>query len=254
MRRLTLVAVPGLPMIEPGDDLAALTLEAMAASGESLADGDVLAVAQKIVSKAEGRYVDLRQVQPSQRARELAAEVEKDPRLVEVVLSESTEIVATRPGVLVVAHRLGIVLANAGIDQSNIAHPKGDDRVLLLPSNPDASAGRLRESLRQRCAIDVGVVITDSVGRAWRIGTVGLALGAAGVPAVQDLRGQQDLFGRRLQVTEVGLGDEIAAASSLLMGQANEASPVVLVRGLDLEACDRPAAALIRPKEEDLFR
>jgi coenzyme F420-0:L-glutamate ligase/coenzyme F420-1:gamma-L-glutamate ligase len=263
-RRLTLTALPGIPMVEPGADLAAIILDGVARAGERLRDRDVLVVAQKIVSKSENRYVDLRTIVPSEQASALAREVDKDARLVEVILRESSEVVRYRTGVLVVAHRLGFVLANAGVDQSNITHeppppgtPMGQeelDRVLLLPEDPDASAARLRDQLRDRAAVDVGVIINDSLGRPWRNGTVGVAIGAAGVRCLHDLRGTADLFGRTLRVTEVGVGDELASAASLLMGQAGEATPVILARGVDLSDSWSGASALLRSKSMDLFR
>ena len=210
---------------------------------------DVLVIAQKIVSKAEGRLADFREVMPSARAEQLAAQVDKDPRLVELILRESTEVVRHRKGVLVVAHRSGIVLANAGIDASNVA---GDEhRVLLLPEDCNRSCRELRAQLAVRTGVEAGV---DSLGRAWRNGTVGIALGAAGLPALLDLRGTPDLFGRELRSTEVGIADEIAAAASMLMGQAGEGTPVVLLRGLNLPDADGSAADLIRARELDLFR
>jgi coenzyme F420-0:L-glutamate ligase/coenzyme F420-1:gamma-L-glutamate ligase len=254
IRRLTLTALPGFPMVEPGADLAGLILEGVARAGETLLDADVLVVAQKIVSKSEGRYVDLRSVVPSDRAIALAREVDKDARLVEVILRESSEVVRYRTGVLVVAHRMGFVLANAGVDQSNITHEEELDRVLLLPADPDHSAARLRGELRTRAGRDVGVIVNDSLGRPWRNGTVGVALGASGVLCLQDLRGRADLFGRILQVTEVGVGDELASAGSLLMGQAGEATPVILARGVDLRDGGACAASLLRAKSLDLFR
>ncbi|HEX2463672.1 MAG TPA: coenzyme F420-0:L-glutamate ligase [Thermoanaerobaculia bacterium] len=253
-RRLTLTALPGIPMVEPGADLAAIILDGVARAGETLRDRDVLVVAQKIVSKSENRYVDLRTIVPSEQASALAREVDKDPRLVEVILGESSEVVRYRTGVLVVAHRLGFVLANAGVDQSNITHEDELDRVLLLPENPDASAARLRDALRDRAGVDVGVIVNDSLGRPWRNGTVGVALGAAGVQCLQDLRGTPDLFGRTLRVTEVGVGDELASAASLLMGQAGESTPVILARGVDLGDSWAGASALLRSKSMDLFR
>jgi coenzyme F420-0:L-glutamate ligase/coenzyme F420-1:gamma-L-glutamate ligase len=253
-RRLTLTALPGFPMVEPGDDLAALILDGVERAGDGLRDRDVLVVAQKIVSKSENRYADLRAIVPSEQARMLAREVDKDPRLVEVILRESDEVVRYRTGVLVVAHRRGWVLANAGVDQSNITHQEELDRVLLLPEDPDRSAARLRDALRERAGVDVGVVINDSLGRPWRNGTVGVALGAAGVLCLQDLRGTADLFGRTLRVTEVGVGDELASAASLLMGQSGEGTPVILARGVDLAAPAADASALLRAKNLDLFR
>ena len=254
-KRLQLIALPGLPLVEAGADLAALIAAAAAASGEALADGDVVVVAQKIVSKAEGRAVDLGGIAPSARARELARQVDKDPRLVELILSESSEVLRHRPGVLVVVHRLGMVLANAGIDSSNVDRQGGAGQVLLLPEDPDGTAARLRATFAERPGADVAVIVSDSVGRAWRQGTVGVALGAAGLPALLDLRGRRDLFGQPLRVSEVGLADEIAAAASLLQGQGDEGAPVVVVRGLDWQgAGEGTAADLIRPKASDLFR
>ena len=237
---LQLSAVRGLKPIERGDDLAALIAAAFAASDLALRAGDVVVVAQKIVSKSEGRLLDLATVVPSPRAIALAGEVGKDPRLVEAILSESLRVVRKRPGLLIVEHRLGFVMANAGVDQSNVAAPDGRQRVLLLPENPDASAAALRERLRTLTGASVGVIINDSFGRAWRRGTVGVALGAAGLPALIDLRGRPDLFGRTLEVSVIGFADEIAAAASLLMGQADEGRPVVLVRGLAWSAFALP--------------
>ena len=251
---VTISGLSGIKLVEPGDDLAAITVAAFAANGIVPEDGDVLVVAQKIVSKAEGRYVDVATVQPSERAIALAAELDKDPRFVEVVLSESKRVVRHRPGLLIVEHRLGLVMANAGIDHSNVPTDDGVDRVLLLPEDPDGSARALREHLIRVFGTGIAVIVSDSFGRAWRKGTVGIALGAAGLPALVDLRGHPDLFGRALLVTETGFADEIAAAASLLMGQAGEAIPMVLVRGLAWSAPEVPAAALIRPAEHDLFR
>jgi len=241
--------------VRSGDDLARLVLDGLAASGERLDDGDVLVLAQKIVSKAEGRSVRLADVTASPRARELAAQCDKDPRLVELILSESAEVLRVRPGVIVVAHRLGFVLANAGIDRSNVERDSDDDeRVLLLPRDPDGSARRLRDALKIATGAEVGVIVNDSIGRAWRTGTVGTALGVAGLPALADLRGRPDLFERALQTTEVGLADEIAAAASLLMGQADEGRPIVLLRGLAVERRTGSGQELIRRRELDMFR
>jgi coenzyme F420-0:L-glutamate ligase / coenzyme F420-1:gamma-L-glutamate ligase len=255
--RLTLHALRGIPLVRPGDDLASLLLEALARDQLTLATGDVLVLAQKIVSKSEGRYADVRQVVPSAAALALAKEVGKDPRFVELVLSESTEVVRRRPNIIVVAHKLGFVLANAGIDHSNIEPIEGaeaDAQCLLLPVDPDASARRLRATLAERAKAAVGVIIADSVGRAWRQGTVGIAIGVAGLKPLVDLRGQPDLFGRTLLVTTVGVGDEIAAAAGLLMGQADEGCPAVLVRGLAIVDQEGSARDLVRPKEQDMFR
>jgi coenzyme F420-0:L-glutamate ligase/coenzyme F420-1:gamma-L-glutamate ligase len=253
-KTVTFTAVPGIPLIEPGDDLGALLIDSLRRTGIVPRDRDVFVVAQKVVSKAEGRYVDLRDVVPSMRAVELAAVVGKDPRIVEVILSEASEVVRYAHGVLIVAHRLGFVMANAGVDQSNIRHPDGGERVLLLPENPDASCVLLKDRIDECFGVEVGVVINDSFGRPWRNGVVGVALGAAGLPALLGLIGAPDLFGRAMRVTEVAIADEIASAASLLMGQTDAALPFVRARGLawDAPACN--AAALLRQKERDLFR
>jgi coenzyme F420-0:L-glutamate ligase / coenzyme F420-1:gamma-L-glutamate ligase len=252
--QLTITGLKGVPMVQPGDDLAATALSAYAASGLEPADGDVLVLAQKIVSKAEDRVVDVAAVTPSPQALALAAEVEKDPRLVEVILSESRRIVRHRPNLMIAEHRRGWVMANAGIDHSNVAPDDGRELVLLLPLDPDASAEALRRALSERTGKRIAVIISDSFGRPFRRGTVGIALGAAGLPAVIDWRGLPDLFGRTLEVTETGFADEIAAAASLVMGQADEGRPMVVVRGLAWSAPDCPAADIVRPPEHDLFR
>lgn len=258
MNKLTLTPLPGLPIIQPGDDLAVLILEALQRADLHLEPGDIFVLAQKIVSKSEGRKVNLATVTPSPRAQALAAQIEKDPRLIELILQESNgEVLRTRPGLIIVEHRLGFVCANAGIDHSNVA---GDDEwVLLLPENPDASAEKLRFQLERVVGRignppSVGVMIIDSHGRAWRNGTVGVAIGISGLPGVMDLRGQADLTGRILQVTQVGTADELAAAASLVMGQAAEGTPVVHVRGFPYPLRDGNLHELIRPKELDLFR
>jgi coenzyme F420-0:L-glutamate ligase / coenzyme F420-1:gamma-L-glutamate ligase len=254
MTSLEVIALEGLPLIGAGDDLAERIASALARNDVGLRASDVLVVAQKIVSKAEGRMVDLATVAPSAKALQLAAEVDKDPRLVELILSESVRVVRARRGVLIVEHRLGFIMANAGVDQSNVAPAGGPSRALLLPKDPDASAGALRRGLKARTGIDIAVVINDSFGRPWRQGTAGVAIGAAGLPALMDLRGRPDLFGRKLEASVVGFADEIAAAASLVMGQADEATPVVLIRGLSWSAPESTAASLIRPSNEDLFR
>ena len=252
---LTLVAVPGIPLVSTGDDLGAILIEALAAAGLEPRDQDVLVIAQKIVSKAEGRTVRLAAVRPSARARELAAAVHKDPRFVELVLSESSEVVRHRRDVLIAAHRLGFVMANAGVDQSNIEHGEDGEQALLLPQDPDGTCAALKERLDAHFGARLGVVINDSFGRPWRNGVTGVALGAAGLPSLLDMIGEPDLFGRALKVTQIALADEIAAAASLLMGQAAEGRPAVLVRGLAWgERPALPAKALIRRKELDLFR
>jgi coenzyme F420-0:L-glutamate ligase / coenzyme F420-1:gamma-L-glutamate ligase len=239
-----------IPLIQSGDDLAAIILASLEQSGWALQDGDVLVMAQKVVSKAENRIVDLASVNPSPRAVELAAEVDKDPRLVELILSESKAVVRHRPGVLIVEHRLGFVMANAGIDRSNVS---GGEQALLLPLDPDRSAAEIRRVIAARTKVDVGVLIIDSFGRAWRNGTIGTAIGASGIPTLLDLRGRPDLYGRPLETTEVGWADELACAASLMMGQASEGRPIILVRGVT-EAGEGSAGDLVRPKEKDMFR
>jgi coenzyme F420-0:L-glutamate ligase / coenzyme F420-1:gamma-L-glutamate ligase len=254
MTPIELAPLKGLPLIRAGDDLVERVASALKLNSIKPRAGDVLVVAQKIVSKAEGRLVDLATIQPSARAVALAADVDKDPRLVEVILSESARVVRARRGVLIVEHRLGFIMANAGVDQSNVAPADSAHLVLLLPENPDRSAETLRRGLAALTGVDIAVVINDSFGRPWRQGTVGVAIGAAGLPALIDLRGHRDLFGRKLEVSVVGFADEVAAAASLVMGQANEALPVVLIRGLRWSAPHSTAASIIRPANEDLFR
>ena len=252
--RVTIIGLKGVPLVAPGDDLGTIAAAALAATGLVPEDDDVLVVAQKIVSKAEGRIVEVASVEPSAAAVALAAETGKDARFVELVLRESRRIVRHRANLIIAEHRLGFVMANAGIDHSNVMPPDGSERALLLPLDPDASAEMLQRELARRFGKRVAVIISDSFGRPWRRGTVGIALGAAGLPAAIDWRGHPDLFGRRLEVTETGFADEIAAAASLVMGQADEGMPMVLVRGLAWSAPEAPAAALVRPAEHDLFR
>jgi coenzyme F420-0:L-glutamate ligase / coenzyme F420-1:gamma-L-glutamate ligase len=252
--QVSFYALPGIPLVEPGDDLAAILAKALNESAVGLRDGDVLVVAQKIVSKAEGRYVKLDEIKPSERAVEIAQHTSKDARRVEVILSESDEIVKLGPQLVIAAHKLGFVMANAGIDESNISHEERGERVLLLPRDPDRSAAELKRRLDATFGVSAAVIINDSFGRPWRNGVVGVALGAAGLPSLVDRRGAPDLFGRELRVTEIAVGDELASAASLLMGQAAEALPAVLARGLRFEAPARPAAALVRERERDLFR
>jgi len=254
--QLLLTALPGLPLVQPGDDLGALIVAALARAGIALASGDVIAIAQKVVSKSQSRLVKLADVTPSARALELATVTGKDARFVEVVLSESREVLRARPNTLIVEHRLGFVCANAGVDRSNVApHGEGlDEYLLLLPSDPDGTCQQLREYFRAATGSDVAVIINDSHGRAWRNGTVGVALGAAGFPALLDMRGHPDLFDYALQVTQIGLADELAAAASLLMGQADEGRPVIHIRGVPYPFREGTARELIRDKEFDLFR
>jgi coenzyme F420-0:L-glutamate ligase / coenzyme F420-1:gamma-L-glutamate ligase len=249
-----ILAVPGIPLVRKDDDLVALIGEGLVQGRIVPRGGDVLVVTQKIVSKAEGRMVDLASVEPSGQAIELAGKVQKDPRLVELILSESVRVVRARPGILIVEHRIGFVMANAGIDQSNLASPDDPPQALLLPVDPDGSAAILRTRLSQKLGVPVAVIISDSFGRAWRRGTCGVAIGAAGLPSLMDLRGSPDLFGRELQVSITGHADEIAAAASLVMGQGAEGQPVVVVRGLTWHGPDNAASELMRPAAEDMFR
>jgi len=250
---LTLTALQGIPLIRPGDDLAQILLDSLLETGIYLQDGDILVIAQKIVSKAEGRLVSLTTITPSARALELAQQAQKDPRLVELILRESSEVLRVRPGSIIVEHRLGFVCASAGIDHSNVSG-EADDWVLLLPENPDASAVRLRQRLRSASGVRLGVLIIDSHGRAWRLGTVGVSIGFSGVPGLLDLRGMPDLFDFRLQITQVGVADELAAAASLLMGQAAEGTPAIHVRGFPYPLREGSLPELLRPKDQDLFR
>jgi coenzyme F420-0:L-glutamate ligase / coenzyme F420-1:gamma-L-glutamate ligase len=251
--RLEIFVIPGLPMVREGDDISSIIVDGAQKAGLTLRYGDVVVIAQKIVSKAEGRTVDLATVAPSAEAIALAAEVGKDPRIVQVVLSESVRVVRSRPNLMIMQHRLGFVMANAGVDQSNVAPSDGVQRALLLPVDPDGSAEAIRARLEERLGVKVGCVISDSFGRPWRRGTAGVAIGCAGLPSLIDLRGQPDLFGRTLEVSIIGFADEIAAAASLLQGQAAEGQPVVVVRGLTWTAPDASVADLLRPPQEDLF-
>lgn len=247
---LELIALPGIPMVEPGDNLTAIITASLNSLNLALNKNDVLVVAQKIISKAENRYALLSEVTPTAEAEELATEVDKDPRLVQLILDQSTAVIRQRPGVLVVEHKLGYIHANAGIDQSNIQSDPDNPRVLLLPENPDASAAKLRAELPGNPA----VIINDSAGRAWRNGTLGFAIGTAGFAPLVDLIGRPDLFGRTLEITQVAVADELAAAASFLMGQADEAAPVVVIRGAKLQPSGDGSSSLIRPPEQDLFR
>lgn len=249
---MTLMALPGIPLVQPGDDLPRLILESIERAGLVLQTGDALAVTSKIISKAERRFVRLSDVTPGAKALQLAAETNKDPRIVELVLSESVAVVRQASNVLIVRHRLGFVSASAGIDQSNVEG--GDDGVLLLPLDPDASAEAIRQRLREATGAEVGIVVSDSHGRPFRIGNAAVAIGVAGLPALVDMRGQTDLFGRVLKITVQAYADEIASAANLLSGEADEGRPVVLVRGLRWPAVEGHASDMIRPLETDLFR
>ena len=251
---LTLIPLPRIPLIQPGDDLVRVILASFERTGMTFLDGDILVIAQKIVSKSEGRMVNLETVTPSERAIQLADSSEKDARLVELILQESKSVLRSRPGTIIVEHRLGFVCANAGIDQSNVKSGIDEDWALLLPLDPDGSAAKIRKRLEKISDATLGVLIIDSHGRAWRLGTVGVAIGLSGLPGLVDLRGQKDLFGYTLRITQIGAADELASAASLVMGQAAESRPVVLVRGFPYPLREGGLGELIRPKELDLFR
>jgi coenzyme F420-0:L-glutamate ligase/coenzyme F420-1:gamma-L-glutamate ligase len=250
---LTLTALEGIPEIHPGQPLDQVLLAALDANRLSLRDGDVVAVCQKIVSKAENRFVELDTVEAGARARELASLCGKDPRFVEVVLRQSTQVVRCVKDVLIVRHRLGFVVANAGVDQSNIE--RGGDCVLLLPEYPDRSAAQLRDAIAARLGVRIGVIVTDSFGRAWRLGVCGTCIGCAGVLPLADVRGRPDRFGRPLRVTQIAVADQLAAAAALVMGEADEGRPIVVISGVPGEFVSggAPAADLIRPAGLDLF-
>lgn len=254
--KMTLTPLENFPLIHPGSDLVEAILSGLEETGIRLQEGDILVLAQKIVSKAEGRLINLVDVVPSKRAVELAVKIEKDPRLVELILKESREVLRTRPGTIIVEHNLGFVCANAGIDHSNVAGHgnSAEEWVLLLPENPDHSAALIRKELQVRTGLNTGILIIDSHGRAWRLGICGTTIGISGIPGLVDLRGQPDLFGFELRITQVGAADELAAAASLMMGQAAEGHPVVHVRGFPYPLRESSLNELIRPHEMDLFR
>jgi coenzyme F420-0:L-glutamate ligase / coenzyme F420-1:gamma-L-glutamate ligase len=243
--QMQIFALPNIPAIQPGDDLCRMIIE------YGPATHDIIVIAQKVISKSEGRIVHLGSVSPSQQAEDLALETGKDARVVELVLRESAKVLRAAPGLMIVQHRLGYIMANAGIDASNAGD---EDQVILLPENPDRSARQMADAIKDQTDVDVGIIISDSWGRPWRLGTAGFAIGLAGVQSVIDMRGTPDLDGRALQATSIGVGDELAAAASLLMGQANEGRPVVVIRGLQLQSNESCAQDLVRPAEEDLFR
>lgn len=253
---LTLTTLQNIPLIRQGDNLADILLNSLRETNLDLQDNDILVLAQKIVSKAEGRMVNLASLTPSQQAIDLGAQADKDPRLVELMLRESNEVVRSRKGVIVVEHKLGFICANAGIDHSNVMGDgdNNEEFVLLLPENPDASAKQLRGQIKQKTNKNIGVMIIDSHGRAWRNGTVGICIGLSGIPAVVDERGWKDLFGYTLKATVVGVADELAAAASLVMGQAAEGTPATHVRGFPYPLGEGSLQDLIRPKESDMFR
>jgi coenzyme F420-0:L-glutamate ligase/coenzyme F420-1:gamma-L-glutamate ligase len=262
MPPLVLTPLIDIPLIRQGDHLADILVEALQATAIQLQDSDILVIAQKIISKAEGRMVNLGTVTPSKKALELAKLTEKDPRVVELILQESNEVLRARPGAIIVEHRLGFVCANAGIDHSNVSplpeeegpRVRAEDWVLLLPENPDCSATTIRQQIEIATGARIGVLIIDSHGRAWRNGTVGAAIGLSGLPGLVDLRGQPDLFDFHLRITQVGAADELSAAASLVMGQAAEGTPVVHVRGFPYPLREGSLTEILRPKDQDLFR
>lgn len=253
----SVVPLQGVPMVAPGDDVAELILAAAAANDVELVDGDIVCIAQKIISKAEGQQVALSDVQPTQEAVQLAKETDKDPRMVQLILDESTEVLRKKMGVLIMRHKLGLVGAHAGIDQSNVDHD-GGEQALLLPKDPDASAAAIRAAIAQATGARVGIIITDSQNRPWRMGTTGVAIGCAGLTVLDDHRGGVDIYGRELRVTLINRADAIAAAATLVMGETTEKIPLALVRGMaperEAETAEQTAAMINRPLEEDLFR
>ena len=253
---LTITPLQNIPLIRQDDNLADILVDSLQASGAQLENDDILVIAQKIISKSEGRMVDITTVTPSAQAIELAQKADKDPRVVELMLQESNEVVRVRVGTIIVEHKLGFVCANAGIDHSNVAGSGNEKQeyVLLLPKDPDQSARNIREQIKQKTGKDIGVMIIDSHGRAWRNGTVGICIGLSGLPALIDERGWKDLFGYTLKITVVGVADELAAAASLMMGQAAEGKPAVLVRGFPYPLREGSLQELIRPKSQDMFR
>jgi coenzyme F420-0:L-glutamate ligase/coenzyme F420-1:gamma-L-glutamate ligase len=260
---LTLTPLQNIPLIRREDNLADIVVNSLKETNIYLEDNDILVFAQKVISKAEGRMVNLTTVRPSQHAIELAEQTQKDARVIELILQESNEVLRTRVGAIIVEHKLGFVCANAGIDHSNVDSPllsekepgaRSEDWVLLLPQDPDLSSRKMRDEIESKTGKRVGILIIDSHGRAWRNGTVGIAIGISGLPALEDLRGKPDLFGYALQVTQVGVADELAAAASLVMGQAAEGTPIVHVRGFPYPLREGSLKELIRPKDQDLFR
>jgi len=253
---LTITSLKNIPLIRRDDNLADIILDSLTSTDIQLQRDDILVIAQKIVSKAEGRMVNLADVRPTSRAIELARKTEKDPRVVQLILQESNEVLRTRPNTIVVEHKLGFVCANAGIDHSNVAGAgdKNEEYVLLLPEDPDRSAKQIKDRIKEKTKMDPGIAIIDSHGRAWRNGTVGMCIGLSGIPALIDERGWKDLFGYKLQITVVGVADELAAAASLVMGQAAEGTPAVHVRGFPYPLKEGSLKELLRPKELDMFR
>ncbi len=249
---LQLTAIPDIPMIKEGDSVSHKIIQSLNKVQIKLHDNDVIVMAQKIVSKAEGRMVDLRDVTPSADAFALGEETEKDPRLVEMILQESKSIIRKRPGMIIAEHNQGFICANAGIDRSNVAG--SSDFILLLPEDSNVSAAKIRQELEAAAGVNLAVLIIDSHGRAWRNGTVGITIGLSGLPGIVDKRGTLDMFGYELKVTEIGVADELAAAASLMMGQVAEGTPVVHVRGFPYDLRDAKLEELLRDKDRDMFR
>lgn len=255
MDRILAYAVPGLPDVRPGDDLVALIVEACQSADLRLGDRDVVAVAQKVVSKAEDRIRALEDVVPSAAALRLAAETEKDPRLIELILGESNCVLRWRKGLIVVEHRLGFVCANAGIDRSNVPQDvPGHTLVTLLPENPDLSARRLRDGIREQLGVTVAVLITDSHGRAFREGAVGVAIGVSGMQPVTSMVGWMDRYGYELRSSTVATADQLAAVATLVMGESAESQPVVVLRGASYEPGEGTISELLRERAADMFR
>lgn len=254
IKSLSLSAIPDIPLIKPGDNLAHILVSSLLKSSFKIQDGDILAIAQKVVSKAEGRIVDLKTVTPSSKAIELAQQVDKDPRQIELILSESNSIIGHKPGVIIVEHLSGTVLANAGIDHSNIESTDEQEMVSLLPKDSNISARRLKKEIEALCNKNIGIIITDSIGRPWRLGTTGVALGSAGVQVIRDLRGDKDMFGRELKVSETADVDSLASAACLLMGEGNDATPLVCIRGVETIETSDDTRKLLRSASDDLFR
>lgn len=253
---LTLTPIQGIPLINAGDNLSNIIWNALSNNQINLINDDILVITQKIISKAEGRIINLSDVKVSKKAREISKISNKDPRLIELILQESNEILRVTPNHLIVEHSLGFVCANAGVDHSNVHAENGnpEDIFLLLPKNPDLSAQRIKNDIEEMSKAKIGILIIDSHGRAWRNGIIGTAIGIAGMPALIDLRGKKDIFGYKLQITQVAAADELASAASLLMGQADEKIPVIHVRGFPYPLRDASIKELIRPKDQDLFR
>lgn len=252
---LRLIPVKGIPDIGPGDSVGSLILNNACRHNINILKSDIFIITQKIISKSESRLFDLRQVIPSQEAYNLSAVTNKDPRLIQLILDESKEVMRVREGLIIVRHKLGFVCANAGIDHSNtIPGDEESNFVLLLPEDPDQSARKIQHYIQKETGKPIGVMIIDSHGRAWRNGTIGTAIGIAGVPGVVDLRGKKDLFGYTLKSTFVAAADELAAAASLVMGQADESIPCVIARGFPYPLREAGIQELIRSEDKDLFK